>query len=195
MRRTSYFVVCAALLAGAAWAHTGVGPTAGFAYGVAHPFSGWDHVLAMVLVGMLAIEIGGRAVWALPLTFVAMMVVGGALGMAGIGIPLVEAGIAVSVLVLGGVLALGWKPPVALAVAAAGIFAVFHGHSHGTEMRYGLSALGYGSGFVVATLVLHASGLLLGLGLKQVKQGALALRLAGASAAAAGVVMLVGVAA
>lgn len=194
MRRTLYFVLGAALSAGAAWAHTGVGPTSGFAFGLAHPFSGLDHVLAMVLVGMLAVQIGGRAVWALPLAFVSMMAVGGVLGMAGIAIPFVEVGIALSVLVLGGVLALGWKPPVALAVAAAGIFAVFHGHSHGTEMQYGLSAVGYGSGFVAATLALHAGGLLTGFGLRRMKAGVPAMRLAGGSAAAVGALMLIGMA-
>jgi len=194
MRRTLYSVLCVALSVGTAWAHTGVGPTAGIAYGIAHPFSGLDHVLAMLLVGLLAVQIGGRAIWALPLAFVAMMVVGGVLGMVGVAMPFVEVVIALSVLVLGGVLALGWTPPVALAIAAAGIFAVFHGHSHGTEMRYGLSALGYGSGFVVATLVLQATGLLLGFGLRQIKVGALALRFAGGSAAAVGVLMLIGVA-
>ncbi len=194
MRRTQYFVLFAVLSSGAAWAHTGVGPTAGLALGIAHPFSGLDHVLAMVLVGMLAVQIGGRAIWALPMSFVAMMVVGGVAGMAGVAVPLVEVGIALSVLALGGVLAFGWKPPVALAIAAAGIFAVFHGHSHGTEMRHGLSALGYASGFVLATLTLHGAGLLLGLGLKHMKAGALALRLAGGSAAAIGVLMLIGAA-
>jgi urease accessory protein len=148
----------------------------------------------MLLVGLLAAQIGGRAIWALPLAFVAMMVVGGVLGMTGVAMPFVEVVIALSVLVLGGVLALGWTPPVALAIAAAGIFAVFHGHSHGTEMPYGLSVLGYGSGFVVATLVLQATGLLLGFDLRQIKGGALALRFAGGSAAAVGVLMLIGVA-
>ena len=193
MRRILCSVLCAALSTGTAWAHTGVGPAVGFFYGVAHPFSGLDHVLAMVLVGMLAVQIGGRAIWALPLAFVAMMIVGGVLGMTGVAMPLVEVGIALSVLVLGGVVAFGWKPPVALAIVAAGLFAIFHGHSHGTEMQYGFSAVGYGSGFVAATLVLHAAGLLLGLGLRRIDVGELAMRLAGGSAAVVGALMLIGI--
>src|SRR5262245_1830735 len=112
----------AAAVPTAAWAHVGVGSTSGFAHGFIHPITGVDHVLAMVAVGMFAANLGGRALWAVPLTFVSVMAAGGALGIAGIGIPFVEAGIAISVIVLGAAVALRWKWPVTAAMALVGLF-------------------------------------------------------------------------
>jgi urease accessory protein len=155
----------ATLLPTAAWAHVGHGSTVGFVHGFVHPVTGIDHVLAMVAVGMFAANLGGRALWAVPLTFVSVMAVGGALGVAGIAVPFVEAGIALSVIVLGLAVVLQWKWPVAAAMALVGVFAIFHGHAHGAEMPVDASGLEYGLGFMLATALLHVVGIGLGIGI------------------------------
>ncbi|MBV9076786.1 MAG: HupE/UreJ family protein [Methylobacteriaceae bacterium] len=154
-----------------AFAHVGVGETGGFAHGLAHPLGGLDHVLAMVAVGLIAAQLGGRAVWLVPASFIAMMVAGGALGMAGVGLPFVEVAIGLSVVVLGLVLALGLNLPVAAAMALVGFFAIFHGHAHGAEMPETASGLAYGSGFVLATALLHVAGIALGLAIGRAGAG------------------------
>ena len=106
-------LIAAALSPSLAFAHTGVGITSGFAHGFMHPLSGLDHMLAMVMVGMFAFQLGGRAVWLLPTTFVLLMAAGGALGITGVSMPFVEVGIALSVLVLGAVVALNVRAPLA----------------------------------------------------------------------------------
>ena len=143
----------------AALAHTGVGDTSGFGHGFGHPISGMDHVLAMVMVGVFAAQLGGRALWLVPATFVAVMALGGALGAAGVDVPFVETGIALSVIVLGAVVALNVKAPVAAAMGLVGLFAVFHGHAHGAEMPEDAGGLAYAAGFMLATALLHATGL------------------------------------
>ncbi len=142
----------------AASAHSGHGDTSGFAQGFGHPLGGADHVLAMIAVGLFAARLGGQALWLLPLTFMSMMAVGGAAGMAGVGIPLAESGIALSVVVLG--LAIAWRlrVPTSIAMACVGIFAVFHGYAHGAEVPDTVSGLLYGGGFICATALLHATG-------------------------------------
>lgn len=152
------------LIPTAAFAHNGVDHPSGFAAGFAHPFSGMDHILAMVMVGLMAISIGGRALWLVPTAFVGMMIVGGAGGIGAIALPGVETGIALSVVAFGIVLASGWKLSTAFATAIAGVFALFHGHAHGTEMMAGSNALGYVVGFIGATCILHLSGIGLGFG-------------------------------
>jgi urease accessory protein len=148
-----------AMLPTAAFAHVGAGHVDGFAHGFGHPVGGADHVLAMVAVGLLAAQLGGRALWAAPLAFMGMMAVGGALGMAQIGVPFVELGIGLSVLALGLVLAFGVGLPTVAAVALVGFFAVFHGHAHGAEMSDTTSGLAYGVGFILATGLLHLVGI------------------------------------
>src|SRR5580704_18011312 len=147
----------------AAYAHTGVGDTSGFVHGFAHPISGVDHVLVMVAVGLFAAHLGGRALWLVPLSFVSMMVVGGACGMAGVELPFVEVGIGMSVVILGLAVAIGYRIPTAAAMAMVGLFAVFHGHAHGVEMPESTSGLEYGIGFLLATALLHVCGISLGL--------------------------------
>lgn len=170
-------------------AHTGVGHVDGFAYGLAHPLGGLDHVLAMVMVGLFASQLGGRARWLVPASFVSVMVIGGALGLAGIAVPFVELGIGLSIVVLGGVVAFNLRAGVAAAMALVGFFAVFHGFAHGAEMPESASGLAYGLGFVLATATLHAAGLGFGLLLdgKGGARGALLVRSLGAVAAVAGV--------
>jgi urease accessory protein len=153
------------LLPSVAWAHTGAGAAHGFGEGFAHPFGGLDHLLAMVTVGLFAATLGGRALWAVPLAFMGVMAAGGVLALAGVGLPAVELGIALSIVVLGLAVAAPLAWPLPAAMALVGAFALFHGHAHGTEMPADASRLAYGAGFLAATGLLHLSGLALGLAL------------------------------
>ncbi len=163
-----------------AYAHPGHGAE-GLAHGLAHPFTGLDHLLAMLAVGLWAAQLGGRAAWQVPLTFVAIMALGGLLGMAALPLPFVEAGIVASLLTLGVLVATGARLPLALSAIIAGVFALFHGHAHGAEMAPGASALAYAFGFLSATVLLHLSGYVFGVAMR-----AQLLRLAGAVVAATG---------
>jgi urease accessory protein len=175
---------------GAALAHTGVAPASGFAAGFLHPVAGLDHVLAMVAVGLWAAQIGGRALWIVPATFVTVMIAGAVLGMAAVTVPVVELGIIGSVLVLGGLVALGRALPLVLAAAVVGLFAAFHGVAHGTEMPVAASGLLYGLGFALATTLLHAAGLALGFAAQALQSRPL-VRIGGGAIAATGLVLLV----
>ena len=173
----------------AALAHTGIGDAYGFVQGFAHPLGGLDHVLAMVTVGIFAWQLGGRALWLLPATFVLVMAAAGGLGLYGIAVPFVEFGIAASVIVLGAVVALGVKAPLAVAMGVAGLFAVFHGHAHGTEMPLEPGGAAYAAGFMLATALLHAGGIALGFVIGRIGEsfGRYTFRLGGALVALAGV--------
>jgi urease accessory protein len=177
-----------------AQAHTGAGQAAGFAAGFGHPLGGVDHVLAMVAVGMFAATLGGRALWAPPLAFMAFMLVGGALGMAGMPLPFVELGIALSIVVLGLAIAVRCDWPLTLAVALAGIFAVFHGHAHGAEMPLGATAAAYAAGFVAATGLLHLAGIAVGLSIFRRAEaiGRRAVQLGGGAISVLGIGVLAG---
>lgn len=175
-------------LATPAWAHTGVGLSSGFASGFTHPLHGQDHVLAMVTVGLLAALLRGRALWAVPASFVGMMLVGGGLGLSGFAVPAVEAGILMSIAVLGAVVAWGRTVPVSLAMALAGLFAVFHGYAHGTEIPLSVSAASYSLGFAAATILLHGVGIAAG---RTVFGSPKVLRIAGAAIALAGVATVI----
>jgi urease accessory protein len=167
-RRTTFRAALAAvatLLPTAAWAHPGHDVGVGFVHGFVHPVTGLDHVLAMLAVGLFAAQLGGRALWAVPLSFVSIMALGGVLGVAGFAVPFGEAGIAISVIVLGLAVALQWKAPVAAAMALVALFAVFHGHAHGAEMPVDAFGLAYGLGFLLATAMLHIVGIGLGIGI------------------------------
>jgi len=182
--------VASAVFSTAAFAHVGDHSHMSFAEGALHPFTGLDHVLAMVAVGLWASQLGGRALWLLPLTFPAVMALGAALGISGVALPWVEIGIAGSVMVLGAVVALALRPSLAISVPLIGAFALLHGYSHGVELPPSASALSYGAGFIAATLVLHAVGIATGLiaGRLPVRFAA---RTAGGAIAALGVVLLV----
>lgn len=166
---------------------------AGWSQGFLHPLSGIDHILAMVAVGVWAAQLGRRAVWALPLAFPLVMALGGVLGAEGVPAPWVETGIAGSVAVLGLLIALAARPPLAVAVAVVGLFALFHGHAHGAELPEAASPWLYGLGFVVATVLLHGVGIGIGRLLSR-PLGARALRLAGAGVAGVGVALVIAVA-
>jgi urease accessory protein len=167
-------------------AHQLPGEAHGFASGFNHPLHGADHLLAMVAVGLWAAQLGGRSRWLVPASFVTLMAVAGALGMGGVRLPMAEAGILISVLGLGVLLALAVRLPLIAAMTVAGVFAIFHGHAHGVEIPPGASGLAYGLGFVLATAALHACGIGLGT-LAQKRMTAPILRYAGAAIALAGV--------
>ncbi len=174
---------------GIAHAHTSGLPHMDFATGLGHPFSGPDHILAMVAVGLWAAQLGGRALWLVPLTFVLTMAAGGALGFLGIQLPMVELGIAGSVLVLGTLVALASRLPLAVSMALVGLFALFHGYAHGAEMAAESSALWYSLGFMLATAALHLTGIGVALAANQGIPARL-LRVGGAVIAASGVLLL-----
>ncbi|WP_108003879.1 HupE/UreJ family protein [Mycoplana dimorpha] len=182
------------LLPGLAMAHTGHGETAGLAHGFAHPLGGLDHVLAMIMVGVLAARLGGRALWLVPASFVAVMAISGAVGLALSDLPIVELGIALSVVALGAVIAFNLKATVAAAMALVGFFAVFHGAAHGAEMPETVDGFAYGAGFIAATALLHAAGIAGGLllGRNDGATGAALVRGLGGSASLAGLGLLTG---
>jgi urease accessory protein len=158
-----------------------------FFTGLRHPVFGFDHLIAMVTVGLLSAQLGGIAIWTVPATFVSVMIIGGIFGMNGIGLPLIEYGIAVSVLALGSVLSLARKLPTSFAMAFVGIFAMFHGHAHGTEMpRLAEPAL-YALGFSVATAGLHIIGAVTGYFAVRNQYGEKLLRITGAIIATSGI--------
>ncbi|MBI1886975.1 MAG: HupE/UreJ family protein [Nitrosomonadales bacterium] len=182
-------VVLGALLPFFAHAHVGVGETGGFLHGLAHPAGGLDHVCAMLAVGLWAAQTGGRSVWAVPLTFVSVMALGGALPLLGISLPLVEQGIALSVLLLGLLIAASVRLPLTLSGSMVGLFALWHGHAHGTEMPAFASEIGYALGFMLATAALHAIGIAFGLSVQQLMREHV-IRAAGASIALCGVYLV-----
>ena len=178
------------LLPSLVYAHTGAGHAAGFLHGVGHPIGGLDHLLAMVAVGIWAAQHSGRAVWAVPATFVTVMVIGGAIGITGTAIPFVEEGIVISVLILGVLIAAAVRLPLSASAAIVGLFALFHGHAHGAEMPVALSGVSYGIGFVLTTAVLHFSGICFGASLQKTAR-LQTVRYAGAAIAIGGVFLLI----
>lgn len=147
----------------AAWAHIASGQAGGFTSGLAHPVSGLDHVLAMVAVGLWGAQLGAPALWVLPVAFPMVMALGGTLGLVGLPLPGVEIGIAASALVLGALVLGQVRLPLLAAVGVVAVFAVFHGHAHGTELQPGQNAMLYSLGFVIMTGTLHAVGIGIGL--------------------------------
>jgi urease accessory protein len=170
-------------------AHILPGTSHGFQDGFLHPLTGWDHLLAMFAVGLWAAQHRGRALWLIPLSFVSVMALGGILGLAGAWMPGAEAGIAISVLVLGGLVASMTRFTPSLSMAVVGFFALFHGYAHGHEMPAAAGALPFSVGFVMATALLHGAGIAAGLGLQKEPR---VLRWAGAAIAASSVCFLVG---
>jgi urease accessory protein len=185
-------VAVALVAAPPAYAHVGgVGAVGGFASGFAHPLLGLDHVVAMVVVGLWGAFLGAPALWLLPVVFPLVMAAGGALGVLGVPIPAVEAGIALSAVVLGALVAFGARLPLWVAAVIVGAFAVFHGHAHGTELPEAADPVTYAAGFVVATGLLHLAGIGLGLLLRW-PAGRVAVRAGGGAIALAGLVFLAG---
>jgi len=183
-----------AVIAGPAFAHVGVHSGAGFAAGFGHPFGGLDHLLAMLAVGLWALQLAARgntrALWLLPLSFVLPMALGFVGGGLGLALPGVERGIAVSVLALGLAVAFAVRPPLWVATLVTAAAALFHGHAHGAELPETAAALGFGAGMVLATTLLHAGGLAMARLAQRAALPALT-RVAGAAVAVCGLVILV----
>ena len=179
----------ALLLSNPAAAHMGTGLPGGFVSGFRHPFSGIDHLLAMISVGLWGAFLGRPLIYALPVVFPAMMVVGAILGMFVVPLPPVELGIALSVVVLGGCIALSLRAPVWAASIIVAVFAVFHGYAHGKELPSAADPVSYSAGFVLATGLLHVAGIGLGL-LNDLPNGVVATRSMGAVIAAVGIGLL-----
>jgi urease accessory protein len=150
-------------LTGPAFAHTGHGDAGGFAHGFMHPIGGLDHVLVMMAVGLYAVRLGGRALWLMPATFIAVMAFGGLLGTLRIADPFFEIGVAMSVVVLGLAVARRANMPTITAIAVVGLVATVHGYVHGAEMSGDVSGYAYAAGFMLATALLHGAGIALGL--------------------------------
>ena len=181
--------LCAmALGSAAAFAHTGSG-TGGFVGGFEHPLFGPDHVAAMLAVGLWGAFLGPPAIWLLPIVFPLVMACGAVAGIVGVALPGVEIGIAVSALVLGVMVALAMRPPLWIAAVLVGVFAIFHGHTHGAELPPGTDAVAFSIGFVVATGLLHLTGIAFGL-LARWPAGRIAVRAAGGAIVLAGIVFL-----
>lgn len=170
-----------------AFAHPGH-DVSGFAAGLMHPFSGLDHLLAMVAVGLWAAQGGGRKVWLLPATFMTMLAVGAGISMQWQSLPLVEAGIATSVLSLGLLIMLSLQLPVALSVSITALFGLFHGYAHGLELPQSAAPADYALGFLIATAALHLSGIAAGLAMRE--RYALISRVLGSAIAIGGVYLL-----
>jgi urease accessory protein len=154
-------LIASLLVSNVAFAHPGH-ELSGFISGVAHPFLGLDHILAMIAVGIWAAQIGGRAMWAVPCAFVGVMILGAIMGMSGLTIPAPEFGIALSVLLLGLLIAFKFKMNTGLGMTIVGVFALFHGYAHGVEMPQMISSSLYAMGFICATAALHMLGVALG---------------------------------
>ena len=182
--------VIALFAATPAQAHMGTGLPGGFESGFLHPFSGFDHLLAMVSVGLWGAFLGRPLIVALPVIFPTVMAMGGALAIAGVPLPPVELGIALSVLVLGAMIAGGVRAPVWLACTIVAVFAVFHGYAHGKELPSAADPVGYSVGFVLATGMLHVAGIGIGL-LNERPGGVIVTRSMGVLIAAAGVWFMV----
>jgi hydrogenase/urease accessory protein HupE len=182
-------VLLALALPGVAWAHAQAGQAVGFATGFAHPISGLDHVLAMVAVGLWGAQLGAPAIWALPVAFPIVMAFAGTLGLLGVPLPGIELGIAASAVLLGAAVMFALRPPLVVAALVVGVFAIFHGHAHGTELPPGQSALLYSVGFVTATGCLHALGIAVGT-VHRFSWGRTLLRVAGAGVTLGGVFFL-----
>lgn len=173
------------------FAHAGHAGGHCIANGFIHPVSGLDHLLAMIAVGVWAAMLGGRAVWLVPASFVALMALGGAIGMAGVGMPIMERGIGGSVFLLGILITVAARLPLSLAAGIVGVFALFHGVAHGAGMPFSNSGIAYGFGFLAATAALHLAGIGVGIVLERIAQPVL-LRATGAAIAVVGGLSLAG---
>lgn len=188
-KTTSLVVALALLCAQPALAHVLGGETLSWLSGFQHPFSGWDHVLPMVAVGLWAAQMGAPAIWLFPLAFPLVMAIGGLLGFIGVPVPCIEIWIAVSAVVLGGAVMFEERPTLIGATLLVGSFALIHGHAHGTELPSNQSALLYALGFMVATACLQGVGIGVGI-LHRWAWGRTLLRAAGAAVTASGVFLM-----
>ena len=192
--RSVILAIFLGLIPGVAYAHDGSNvPFGGFLSGLVHPVLGFDHLLAMLSVGILSAQIGGRAIWTVPATFVSVMALGGALGLIDIGLTSTELGIAASLVLLGLIIAAERKLPILLAMAGVGFFAIFHGYAHGTEMPTTAEPVLYAAGFLTGTALIHIAGLVIGDIAKHYESGKIVLRVGGGVISMIGVLFIFGV--
>jgi urease accessory protein len=173
-----------------AHAHAGHGVAGGLMSGLAHPLLGWDHLVAMLAVGLWGAFLRAPAIWLLPVIFPLIMAFGGALGVIGVPLPAVEIGIALSGVVLGLLIAFAIRMPLVAAVLMVAVFALWHGHAHGTELPAAADPFAYAVGFVIATGLLHLAGIAFG-SLIRWPAGAWAVRAGGLAVSAVGAVFLI----
>ena len=176
------------------YAHEGGNlPLGGFLSGLVHPVLGYDHLLAMLSVGILSAQIGGRAIWTVPATFVGVMAFGGVLGIIDIGISITEIGIAFSLVILGSIIASERRLPIVLAMIGVGFFAIFHGYAHGTEMPQTAEPVTYAFGFLTGTALIHIAGVLVGDISKRYQRGPQVLQVGGGFIAMVGLLFVFGI--
>lgn len=182
------------LITNTVFAHDGGNvPFGGFLSGLVHPVLGTDHLLAMLSVGILSAQIGGRAIWTVPATFVGVMAVGGGIGLSGINLISPEFGIATSLVILGVVIAAEQRVPILVAMVGVGFFAIFHGYAHGTEMPETAEPVLYALGFLTGTAVIHIAGVLIGDISQHYERGKTILRVGGGAIAVVGVLFIFGI--
>ena len=190
-KRLLFAAMAFAASAAPAFAHLDPAKHGSLMAGFTHPLSGIDHILVMVAVGLWAAQIGGRALWFVPATFVGTMTVGFGLAMAGIHLPFVEPAILASVVALGLLVALAVRLDIAASAAVVGVFALFHGYAHGGELG-AAGALPFSAGFAIATALLHAAGIGLGLGIGRLASGGLIARVVGGMTTLGGLALILG---
>lgn len=177
-----------------AYAHEGTNlGLGGFLSGIVHPVLGYDHLLAMLSVGIISAQIGGRAIWTVPATFVSVMAVGGVLGLINVGLNITELGIAVSLLILGSVIAAERKIPTLIVMVGVGFFAIFHGYAHGSEVPDTAEPFLYALGFLIGTALIHIAGVVIGDISRHYERGKIALRVGGALIALIGILFIFGI--
>lgn len=194
MRRLAIIIIAASLFPTAAYAHPDFSHAGGVLAGFGHPLNGLDHVLAMVAVGVLAAVLGGRALLMVPLSFLGIMIAGFQLGKTGTDLPFVELSIALSSVMIGSLAAMGRPIPAAAAAALVGVFGLFHGYAHGTEIPVNANGTPYVVGFIAATAVLHLMGIGAAIGSSRLagRYGSLAARTAASGLALGGLGVLLG---
>ena len=172
-------------------AHTTGGAIGGLGSGLGHPLFGIDHLLAMLAVGVWAYQLGGSAMWKVPLVFVLTLLVGANLGLAGLSLTFYEPMIAASLMVLGLIIAMKWRVVPLLASMIVAVFALFHGFAHGIEMPLAASPMAYITGFTLATILLHGLGVMLAYGFQKSSQVVL-MRAGGVGLVGTGLLLLIG---
>lgn len=190
-KATPLLLLLLALMPSEAFAHIVKGEAIGFVSGFEHPISGLDHIIAMVAVGLWGAQLGAPAIWLLPVTFPMVMAFGGFLGLIGVPLPGSEIAIALSGVCLGAAVLTEFRPPLWVAAVLVGTFGLFHGYAHGAELPPGQNALLYSIGFILATGLLHATGITIGL-VHRWPWGQWALRGAGAAVMCGGMFFLWG---
>ena len=183
-----------AAIPGVAYAHDGTNlGLGGFLSGIVHPVLGYDHLLAMLSVGIISAQIGGRAIWTVPSTFVTVMAIGGILGLMNIGLTVTELGIAVSLVILGLVIAAERRIPTLIVMIGVGFFAIFHGYAHGAEMPDTAEPFLYALGFLVGTALIHISGVVIGDISRHYERGKVILRIGGGLISLVGLLFIFGI--